>query len=122
MCVLHRRTSRLIAQLLYCKSQSENRSATESRNLRFRSDPAGDRACINSRIIIDNARIVGVASENFGAAVTPCQVESRGYYIDAADYRGPSRRLLSTYYEPPSFSVCQIFNRVSTRNIKWCDR
>lgn len=44
--------------------------------------------------------VVGTASENLAAPLTlPCQVESRGYYIDAADYRGPgARRLLSTYY------------------------
>ena len=32
--------------------------------------------------------MVGAASENFAAPLTlPCQAESRGYYIDAADYR-----------------------------------
>lgn len=32
--------------------------------------------------------IVGTAFENFAAPLTlPCQAESRGYYIDAADYR-----------------------------------
>lgn len=32
--------------------------------------------------------VVGTASENFAGPLTlPCQVESRGYYIDAADYR-----------------------------------
>lgn len=32
--------------------------------------------------------MVGAASENFAVPLTlPCQAESRGYYIDAADYR-----------------------------------
>lgn len=57
----------------------------ENRDLCFEADSW--RSSVRKFANYHRARIIDVASENFGAAVTPCQVESRGYYIDAADYR-----------------------------------